>query len=117
MAFKLGTIEHAKGYIINRLFEDRRIGARHLPSNLLEQGYPPKWRHLISQALNDLRAENPSPIHVLKKRTGRDSSLHVSLVHPRLAKVRALMNGYRASVGLPRYGPGFKTLIPPRKKP
>jgi len=116
MAFKLGTIEHAKGYIINRLFEDRRIGGKHLPVQLLEQGYPPKWRHLISRAFEELKAETPSPLHVQPKRTARDSTLHVSLVPDCLRNVRGLMNGYRDAVGLPKYGTDFKTLLPlPRK--
>jgi hypothetical protein len=117
MAFKLGSIEHAKGYIINRLFEDRRIGKKHLPVELLKQGYPPRWRHLISKAFEELRTETPSPLHVEQKRTDRSSSLHVSIVHTRLANVRGLMNGYRTAVGLPKYGLDFKTLLPlPRER-
>lgn len=117
MVFKLGTLFHAKGYIVNRLFEDGRIGKNHLPIGLLRQGYPPTWHHLISKAFDELRTENPSLLQVSKKRTGRGSSLHVSLVSNRLPKIRALMNGYRASVGLPRYGPDLKTLLPlPKRK-
>ncbi len=114
MVFRLGTLEHAKGYIINMLFEDERFGGRHLPVHLLKHGYPIQWRHLISEAFEELKKENPCPLHVRKKRTGQDSSLHVSLIRPHLHTVRALMNGYRASVGLPRYRPDFKTLIPIR---
>ena len=113
---KLGTLFHAKGYIVNKLFGDNRIGAKHLPVSLLRQGYPPKWHHLLSKAFDELRTENPSLLQVGKKKTGRSTSLHVSLVSSRLSKIRALMNGYRASVGLPRYGRDFKTLLPLPKK-
>ncbi len=114
MAFKLGSLNHAKGYIINKLFEDHRIGGKHLPTELLSHGYPPKHRPLIREAYELLRTENPSALHE-RKRTGRDTSAHVSLVPHMIAKVRALMNGYRKSVGLQPYGEDLKTLLPLRR--
>jgi hypothetical protein len=114
MAFKLGTLNHAKGYIINKLFEDHRIGGKHVPVELLSHGYPPKHRPLIRAAYDMLRTENPSPLHIEDKRTGRGTSAHVSLVPHMIPKARALMNGYRKSVGLQPYGEDLKTLIPLR---
>ena len=112
MAFKLGTINHAKGFIISKLFEQKRMGGSHLPVELLSQGYPPRFRHLIDSAFEKLKSENPSAIQVRMKRTGRGSSMHVSLNPTQLASVRGLMNGYRKAVGLPPYGRDFKTLLP-----
>ena len=71
MVFKLGTLFHAKGYAINKLFEQHRFGAKHLPTHLLQQGYPPRWRHLISMAVDELKAEGI--ILIQPKRTGRDT--------------------------------------------
>lgn len=116
MAFKLGSLNHAKGYIINKLFEDHRIGGKHLPMELLSHGYPPKHRPLIREAYDLLRTENPSPLHVEGKKTGRDTSAHVSLVPHMIPKVRALMNGYRKSVGLQPFGEDLKTLLPLRSR-
>lgn len=111
MAFKLGSLSHAKGFILNKLFEDRRIGEKHLPVELLGHGYPRQYRHLITAAFEDLKTENPSLIHVENKRTFRGTSPHVSLVPSRLKKIRGLMNGYRAAAHLPRYGQDMKTLL------
>jgi hypothetical protein len=86
MAFRLGTLNHAKGFIINKLFDDDRIGHRHLPVQLLPTGYPPKYRHLVMEAFELLRAENPSCIQVVPRRTGRDTSPHVCLVPTRLGR-------------------------------
>lgn len=116
MAFKLGTLVHAKGFIINKLFDDGRIGHKHLPVQLLPSGYPPKYRHLVKEAFELLKSENPSPIQVVSRRTGRGTSPHVCLVPPRLwpKGVRGLMNGYRKSVGRQPYGKDLKTLLPLR---
>lgn len=112
MASKLGSLKHAKGFILNKLFEDRRIGETHLPVQLLGQGYPPQHRHLITTAFEELKRENPSLIHVQNKRTFRGTSAHVSLVPTRLKKIRGLMNGYRETAHLPRYGQDMKTFLP-----
>jgi len=61
MAFELGTVLHAKGFIINKLFDDDRIGHRHLPVQLLPRGYPLAYRHLVMEAFEILKSENPSP--------------------------------------------------------
>jgi hypothetical protein len=116
MAFKLGTLNHAKGFIINKLFEDNRIGGKHLPISLLPKSYPLKYRHLIIPAFEELKSENPSPIQVVPHRTGtgRGTSPHVCLVAARLSKVRGLMNGYRKSVHLQPYGKDLRTLLPLR---
>jgi hypothetical protein len=65
MVFRLGSVLHAKGFIINKLFDDGRIGGKHLPVELLPQGYPPKYRHLVEEAFDLLKAENPSAIQVV----------------------------------------------------
>ncbi len=115
MAFRLGTLLHAKGFIINKLFDDDRIGHRHLPVQLLPKGYPPKYRHLVKEAFEILKSENPSPIQVVQHRTGRGTSPHVCLVPTRLSSVRGLMNGYRKSVGRQPYGRDLRTLLPLRR--
>lgn len=69
MVFKLGTLLHAKGFIINKLFDDGRIGHNHLPVQLLPKGYPLKYRPLVKEALEILKSENPSPIQVVQHRT------------------------------------------------
>ena len=75
MVYKLGTMLHAKGFIINKLFDDNRIGHRHLPVELLPKGYPLKCRHLVKEAFELLKSENPSPVQVVSHRTGRMSAL------------------------------------------
>ena len=42
MATKLGTLSHAKGFVINKLYEQKRFGGSHVPIAFLSQGYPPK---------------------------------------------------------------------------
>jgi hypothetical protein len=118
MVFKLGTMLHAKGFIINKLFDDNRIGHRHLPVELLPNGYPLKYRHLVKEAFELLKSENPSPLQVAPHRTGSGTSLHVCLVPTRLwpKGVRGLMNGYRKSVGRQPYGKDLKTLLPLRRR-
>jgi hypothetical protein len=116
MAFRLGTLAHAKGFIISKLFDDNRIGGRHLPVQLLPQGYPPKYRYLVTKAFEALKTENPSVLQVAPHRTGRGTSPHVCLVPTRLwpKGARALMNGYRRAVGRQPYGKDLKTLLPLR---
>jgi len=110
MAFKLGSLKHAKGYVIHKLYEQRRFGGSHVPVEFLSQGYPPRWQHLISEAVDELKKEGI--IRVQPKRTGRGHTDHATLVSQRLAKARPLLNGYRASEGLPRLGRDLKTLLP-----
>jgi len=57
MATKLGTLNHAKGFVINKLYEQKRFGGSHVPVAFLSQGYPPKWRHLISEGIAELKTE------------------------------------------------------------
>ena len=40
MAFKLGSLEHAKGFIINKLFEQSRSAGTYLAVEDLPTGYP-----------------------------------------------------------------------------
>jgi hypothetical protein len=115
MAYKLGSVKHAKGFILNKLFEDERIGGRHLPIHLLQNGYPPKYRFLIGEAFQELKTDTPSLIHVENKRTGRDTSPHVCMVPSRVKKARGLINGYREAAKLPRYGQDMKTLLPVKR--
>ena len=110
MATKLGTLSHAKGHVINKLYEQRRFGGSHVPIAFLSQGYPPKWRHLIKDGIEELRTEGI--IQIKTKRTGRDSAAHATLSRDGLARARGLLNAYRKSVGLPTLGKDLKTLIP-----
>ena len=110
MAFKVGTVNHAKGYVINKLFEQERYGGTHLPVIYLSQGYPRHLRHLITQAVVELRKEGL--IRIVKKRTGRGSGDHAILVKSRLSQARGLLNGFRAARGLPRLGKDLKTFLP-----
>jgi len=108
--FRLGTVSHAKGYVLNKLFERHRIGESHLPMRFLEEGYPVKWRPLIKEAIQSLRSEGL--ILTLKKRTGRDSSLHACIVTKRLTDCRPLINAYRQSVDLGPVGKDMRTILP-----
>jgi len=109
MVLKLGTLNHAKGFIVNKLWHQRQIGEKHLPTRLLKHGYQPRYRHLIEEALQELGHEGV--VRIDKKRTGRGSEDHVSLEPSKLGQVRGLMNAYRESVGLPRVGRDFRTLL------
>ncbi len=113
MAFKLGSLNHAKGYVINKLYEQRRFGGRHVPIGFLSQGYPPEWRHMITEAVRDLKKEGI--VFVVPKRTGQDTADHATLVWKKLPDARGLLNGYRESEGLPRLAKDLKTLLPVRK--
>jgi len=108
---KLGSLNHAKGFILNKLFEDGRIGGKHLPAHLLARGYPPKYRYLIEPAFEALKTESPSLIHVENKRTGRSTSPHVCMVPSRVRRARPLINAYRKATKLPRYGRDMKSLL------
>ena len=110
MATKVGTLSHAKGFVVNKLYEQRRFGGSHVPVAFLSQGYPPKWRHIVGDAIEDLKSE--AIIRVEIKRTGRGSGLHATLAKNALARARGLLNAYRKSEGLPRLGRDLKTLLP-----
>lgn len=110
MAFKRGTLKHAKGYAINKLWKQHQYGGKHVLIQYLSQGYPPKWRYLIGLAVEELKSEGI--IRVEKKRTGRDSGEHATLVRSRLPEARGLLNGFRSAEGLPRLGKDLKTLLP-----
>jgi len=109
MVLRLGTLNHAKGFIINKLWEQRRIGGKHLSASLLPHGYPLRHRHLIREALQELGREGV--VLIGTKRTGRGSEDHVSLSSSKLAQIRGLMNAYRESVKLPKIGRDFETLL------
>jgi len=83
MATKLGTLSHAKGFVINKLYEQKRFGGAHVPVAFLSQGYPPKWRRLIGEGIEDLKSEGIICIEI--KRTGRGSAatLHLQRKHLR----------------------------------
>jgi len=112
MATKPGTLSHAKGFVVNKLYEQRRYGGSHVPVAFLSQGYPPTLRHLIGDAVDKLRVEGVIRIEV--KRTGRDSSPHATLAKNGLARARGLLNAYRKSVDLPTLGQDLRTLLPAR---
>ena len=84
MATKLGTLSHAKGFVVNKLYEQRRFGGSHVPVAFLSQGYPPKWRRLARDAIEDLKKEGTIRVEV--KRTGRGSGLHATLAKNALSK-------------------------------
>jgi hypothetical protein len=113
MAFKRGTIQHAKGFVINKLFKQERYGGNHLPVKYLQQGYPLEHRKLIQEAIEELSAEGV--IRIQKKRTGRSYANHATLVWSRLPKARGLLNGFRDAEGLPRIAQDLKTPLPIRK--
>jgi len=110
MATKPGTLNHAKGFVINKLYEQKRFGGSHVPVAFLSQGYPPKLRHLISHGIEELKSEGI--IRVENKRTGRGSAPHATLAKDALARSRGLLNAYRKSTGLPTLGKDLKTLLP-----
>lgn len=110
MATKLGTLNHAKGYVINKLYEQKRFGGSHVPAAFLSQGYPPEWRHLITQATEDLAKQGI--VHLTMKRTGRGTASHATLAKDGLARGKGLLNAYRKSVKLPTLGQDLKTLLP-----
>ena len=109
MATKLGTLNHAKGFVVNKLYQQRRFGGSHVPVAFLSQGYPPKWRHLIEEAIEALEREGIVRIEV--KRTGRDSAPHATLAKNALARARGLLNAFRKSENLPTLGRDLKTLL------
>jgi hypothetical protein len=110
MATKLGTFSHAKGFVVNKLYKQELFGGSHVPVQFLSEGYPPKWRHLITRAVEDL--ENVGIVHVETKRTGRSSGSHARLAKNALAAARGLLNAYRRAEGLPTLGRDLKTLLP-----
>lgn len=112
MVTRLGTLSHAKGFVVNKLYEQKRFGGAHVPVMFLRQGYPPKWRHFISQAIEDLR--NEGIIRIEPHRTGRNSGDHARLERGSLARARGLLNAYRRAEGLPTLGRDLKTLLPVR---
>ena len=112
MAFKLGSVNHAKGFILNKLFEQHRVGGKHIAMNDLVSGYPKQHRDLLIQAVEDLKKEGL--VVVQPKRTGRDSGDHVTLVWNQLPKARALLNGFREEQLLPRLGKDLKSFVPVR---
>lgn len=116
MAVKLGTLSHAKGFVIDKLRKQERFGGTHVPVMFLSQGYPPKWRYLITQAVDILKSEGI--VRIEKKRTGRDSAPHATLAKNALSKkgVRGLLNAYRRAEKLPTLGEDLKTLLPVRRR-
>lgn len=57
MAFKVGSLNHAKGFIINKLFSQHRFGAKHVAVDDLATGYPPQHRDLLGAAIEELEKE------------------------------------------------------------
>ncbi|MGP8071171.1 MAG: hypothetical protein ACLP5V_14900 [Candidatus Bathyarchaeia archaeon] len=110
MVFKLGSLNHAKGYVINKLFEQQRYGGRHLPVIYLSQGYPSHLKHLVTEGIEELRKEGV--IQIVKKRTGRGYGDHAVLVKAKLGEARGLLNGFRAAADLPRLGTDLKSFLP-----
>jgi hypothetical protein len=79
---------HAKGFIINKLFDDGRIGHKHLPVGLLPKGYPPKYRHLVMEAFEVLKAENHLP--------SKSSDIELGEIHLRVSALFQLDCGLEA---------------------
>ncbi len=101
---KKGTLNHVKGYIMNKLFEKGCLGgpgahhSKHMPVRDLRTGYDPKHHGLFGEALTQLRREGL--VLTFPARTGRGSEDHVVANILRLRTARALINAYRRSVGL-----------------
>ncbi len=114
ITFKLGSIQHAKGFVVNKLFEQKRFGGKHLAAEDLPTGYPRRWRGLLPAAIEALKTEGI--IRLQHKRTRRGYGEHLTLVWEKLSKARGLLNGYRASVDLPRLGKDLKTFLPVEAK-
>jgi hypothetical protein len=116
MRTKLGTLSHAKGFVVNKLRKQELFGGSHVPVQFLSQGYPPKWRHLISQAIEAL--QNEGIVQIEKKRTGRGTAPHARLAKNALAKkgVRGLLNAYLKAEQLPTLGRDLRTLLPARRR-
>jgi len=110
MVFKVGSLQHAKGFVINKLFEDHRIGGKHIPVHLLKHGYPLQHRGMISSAVSELKTEGI--ILIQPKRTGRSTSDHAVLVWNKLPGARGLLNGYREAADLQRVKKDLKTFLP-----
>lgn len=110
MVFKVGSLNHAKRYVINKLFEQKRYGDTHLPVIYLSQGYPSHLKHLVTKAIEELRKEGI--IQIVKKRTGGSYGDHAVLVRAGLGEARGLLNGFRAARKLPRLGKDLKTFLP-----
>src|SRR2546427_2413787 len=99
MATKPGTLSHAKGFVINKLYEQRRFGGSQLPVAFLSQGYPPKWRHFIGEGIEELRSEGIVRIQI--KRTRPGSGEHAAPAKYAPARPRSLLNAYRQSASPP----------------
>jgi len=110
MATKLGTLNQAEGFVVNKLYEQKRFGGSHVPVAFLSQGYPPKWRHLINEGIEELKSEGIIRIEI--ERTGRGSATLATLAKQALARSRGLLNAHRKSEGLPTLGQDLKTLLP-----
>ncbi len=80
MATKLGTPESCERLCINKLYQQERFGGSHVPVDFLSQGYPPRWRHLVKDAIDALEREGIIQIEV--KRTGMDSAPCYALQEP-----------------------------------
>jgi hypothetical protein len=114
MTTKLGTLSHAKGYVMNKLWKQGQFGGYHIPVQFLSQGYPLKWRHLITEAIGEL--ENQGIVKTAPKRTGRNSAPHAKLAKDAIVRARGLLNAYRRAEGLPTLGQDLKTLLPVRRR-
>ncbi len=103
---KRGTLNHVKGFIMNKLFEKGCLGtigshhAKQMPARDLRTGYDSKYHKLFDRAVGELRAEGL--ILVFPARTGRGSEDHAVANKGRLLNARGLINAYRDSVGLKR---------------
>ena len=113
MTFRLGSLNHAKGFVINKLYEQHRFGAKHLAVEDLVTGYKPQWLGLLKQAIDELQTEGI--ILIQKKRTRGGYGDHATLVWGRLDGARGLLNGFRKSASLPTLGKDLKTLLPVKK--
>lgn len=64
---KKGTLNHVKGFVMNKLFEKGCLGAvgshhaKHMPVRDLRTGYDPKYHRLFDRAVGELRTEGLIP--------------------------------------------------------
>jgi hypothetical protein len=109
---KKGTLNHVKGYIMNKLFEKGCLGGpgahhtKHTPVRDLRTGYDPKHHGLFAEAVTQLRKEGL--VLIFPARTGKDSEDHAVANLLRLKTARALINAYRRSVGLRPLAPNLR---------
>ncbi len=110
---KVGTVFDIKGFIMNKLFEDERIGGRHVSYDDLKTGYPPEHLENWDEAIDQLKKEGRIVVH--PGRTRRGSGLQVAAIEKALKGSRAIMNAYRRRTGLLPWNTNLTGTLSPRE--